>query len=72
MLKVMKVYKRLNLSTHKIIESADVKIDKFAKKSEEESNKELKITKALYIMNYIHCLIQILVRHLQLPSHPNL
>ena len=30
-----KVYKCLNLSTHKVIESAHVKIDDFAKKSEE-------------------------------------
>ena len=33
-------YKCLNLSTHKIIESAHVRIDDFAEKSEEESNKE--------------------------------
>ena len=31
----------MNLSTHKIIESAHVKIDEFLEKSEEESNKEL-------------------------------
>ena len=36
-----KAYKCLNLSTHMIIESAHVRIDKFAKKSEEESSKEL-------------------------------
>ena len=36
-----KAYKCLNLSTHKIIESAHVRIDEFAEKSEEESNKEL-------------------------------
>ena len=35
-----KAYKCLNLSTHKIIESAHVRIDEFAKKSEEESKKE--------------------------------
>ena len=35
-----KAYKCLNLSTHKIIESAHVRIDVFAEKSEEESNKE--------------------------------
>ena len=35
-----KAYKFLNLSTHKIIESAHVRIDEFAEKSEEESNKE--------------------------------
>ena len=35
-----KAYKCLNLSTHKIIESAHVRIDEFTKKSEEESNKE--------------------------------
>ena len=35
-----KAYRCLNLSTHKIIESAHVIIDEFAKKSEEESSKE--------------------------------
>ena len=35
-----KAYKYLNLSTHKIIESAHVRIDEFVEKSEEESNKE--------------------------------
>ena len=35
-----KTYKCLNLSTHKIIESVHVRIDEFAEKSEEESNKE--------------------------------
>ena len=34
-------YKFLNLSTHKIIESANVRIDEFVEKSEEESCKEL-------------------------------
>ena len=37
-----KAYKFLNLSTHKIIESAHVRINEFAKMSEEESNKEPK------------------------------
>ena len=36
-----KAYKCLNFSTHKFIKSAPVRIDAFAKKSEEESNKEL-------------------------------
>ena len=35
-----KAYKCLNLSTHKIIESAHVRIDEFVEKSEGESNKE--------------------------------
>ena len=35
-----KAYKCLNFSTNKIIESVHVRIDEFAKKSEEESNKE--------------------------------
>ena len=30
----------MNLSTHKVIESAHVKVDEFAKKTEEESKKE--------------------------------
>ena len=36
-----KAYKCLNLSTHKIIESAHVRIDEFAEKSEKERKKEL-------------------------------
>ena len=39
---ISKAYKCLNLSTHKIIESAHVRIDEFLEKSEEERNKELK------------------------------
>ena len=35
-----KAYKCLNLFTHKIIESAHVRIDEFTERSEEESNKE--------------------------------
>jgi hypothetical protein len=35
-----KAYKCLNLSTHKNIESAHVRIDEFAEKREEESSKE--------------------------------
>ena len=37
-----KAYKCLNFSTHKIIESAHVRIDEFAEKTEEESRKEPK------------------------------
>ena len=37
-----KAYKYLNLSTHKIIESAHVRIDEFIENKEEESNKEPK------------------------------
>ena len=33
-----KAYRCLNLSTHKILESAHVRIDEFIEKSEEESN----------------------------------
>ena len=35
-----KAYKCLNFSTHKIIESAHVRIDEFAKKTEEENKQE--------------------------------
>ena len=35
-----KIYKCWNITTHKIIESAHVRIDEFAEKSEEESNNE--------------------------------
>ena len=36
-----KAYKFLNLSTHRIIKSAHVRINEFVERSEEESNKEL-------------------------------
>ena len=36
----IKAYKCLNLSTHKIIESAHVRIDEFAEKTKEESKKQ--------------------------------
>ena len=36
-----KAYRCLNLSTHKVIESAHVKVNEFAEKIEEESKKEL-------------------------------
>ena len=39
---ISKAYKCLNLSTHKIIESAHVGIDEFAEKTEEERKKEPK------------------------------
>ena len=35
-----KTYRCLNLSTHKVIESAHVKVDEFAEKTEEERKKE--------------------------------
>ena len=35
-----KAYKCLNISTHRIIESAHLKIDEFVEKSEEESSRE--------------------------------
>ena len=35
-----KAYRCLNLSTHKVIESAHVKVDEFAEKKANESNKE--------------------------------
>ena len=34
-----KAYRCLNLSTHKVIESAHVKVDEFAEKSKEESKR---------------------------------
>ena len=37
-----KAYKCLNLSTHKVIESAHVKINEFTEKTTEESKKEPK------------------------------
>ena len=36
-----KAYICMNLSTHKVIESAHVKIDEFVEKSEEQSSKKL-------------------------------
>ena len=38
----IKAYRYLNLSTHKIIESTHVRIDKFVERTEEESKKEPK------------------------------
>ena len=35
-----KAYRCLNLSTHKVIESAHVKVDEFAERTEEESKRE--------------------------------
>ena len=35
-----KAYKCLNLATHKVIESAHVKIDDFVEKNDEKNNKE--------------------------------
>ena len=43
-----KAYKCLNLSTHKIIANAHVRIDEFVEKSEEVSNKELEDYKRLF------------------------
>ena len=43
-----KAYKFLNLSTHKIIESAHVRIDEFAEKGEEERKKELEDYKIFF------------------------
>ena len=37
-----KAYRCLNLSTHKVIESAHVKVDEFIEKTKEESKKEPK------------------------------
>ena len=45
-----KTYKCLNISTHKIIEIAHVKIDEFAEKSEEDSNKEPKQIHTFFIL----------------------
>ncbi len=36
-----KAYKCLNLSTHKVIESAHAKVDEFAKRTKEESKRKL-------------------------------
>lgn len=59
-----KAYRCLNLSTHKIIESAHVRIDEYAKKSEEESNKNLETTQDSFTMNLI--LYQIYLRRKKL------
>ena len=48
-----KAYRCLNLSTHKVRESAHVKVDEFAKNTEEERKKEPKDYKRIFIM--IHC-----------------
>ena len=49
----IKSYKCLNITTHKVIESAHVKIDKFTKKSEEQSSKEPKTIETLSTLNLI-------------------
>ena len=47
-----KGYKFLNLTTHKIIESAHVRIDEFVEKSEEERKKELEDYKRFCHVNF--------------------
>ncbi len=49
-----KPYKCLNLSTHKIIESAHVRIDEFVEKSEEEIRRELEDYRNFFY--YYNCL----------------
>ena len=48
-----KAYRCLNLSTHKVIESAHVKVDEFVEKFEEENKKYLKTTGDLFTLNQI-------------------
>ena len=48
-------YKCLNLSTHKIIESAHVRIDEFAERVKKRARKNQKTTKDLSTSNLIHC-----------------
>ena len=49
-----KAYKCLNLSTHKIIESAHVRIDEFAKRVKNKATKSQRITEDSFSMNLIH------------------
>ena len=44
-----KAYRCLNLTTHKIIESAHVRIDEFAERIEEESKKELEDYRSFFL-----------------------
>ena len=64
-----KAFRCLNLSTHKIIESAHVRIDEFAEKSEQKSNKE---PEDLFTMNLIPYQIYPKEKKLHLPSPQNL
>ena len=48
-----KTYRCLNLSTHKIIESAHVKFDEFAKMTEEESKKEPEDFKRFFFIDTV-------------------
>ena len=50
-----KAYKCLNLSTHKIIESAHVRIDEFTEKVEKKERKNHKTTEDLSTLNLILC-----------------
>ena len=45
-----KAYRCLNLSTNKIIESEHVKVDEFVEKTEEESKKEPKYYRKLFLL----------------------
>ena len=52
-----KAYKCLNLSTHKIIESAHVKVDEFVEKAKEERKNEPKDYRR-FVNNKTHLLIR--------------
>ena len=66
-----KAYKCLNLSTHKIIESAHVRIDEFAEKSEEERKRNQKIIEDSSTMNLIPFQICLREKILHILSSPN-
>jgi len=58
----------LNLSTHKVIESAHVKVDEFVEKTREESNKEHEDCRRFI---FIDTIPKILFNKRAVPTKPN-
>ena len=63
-----KAYRCLNLSTHKVIESAHVKVDEFAERTEKESKREPEDYKRFISLNLIQCQLHLSIKNLLLPS----
>ena len=61
-------YRCLNLSTHKAIESAHVKVDEFVERTEEERKTELEDYTRFVSLNLIQCQLHLSIRNLLLPS----
>ena len=63
-----KAYRCLNLSTHKVIESAHVKVDEFAERTEEETKKEPEDYRRFIFIEPDTVPIAPTIMNLQLPS----